>query len=375
MAGLITGPAARWLEAHRGELNQRFQSARRRYPGLAPERVLTLLPELLPPLADADPSSAELLSSVYDLILLHAGRNTLSARSGLDVLLREAFPRLRPLLLQRPRATPAALSNAVEHLGTRGAAFARALAALAPELSTSEHLLDAGAVVAWRLGEARLRRAALERARQLPPRALLGALDLGDWPTAAAELALRCLETDAWRHPRAAVADAALESLPRLEPAAMSQLLAKLSSSDTSPGRSWTLLGTVGEFSGFDGEFDTPPLVLDGGTRHRFFARTTSGDFQVDADVFGWTCRPLAPLDFPVRVPRAPSGLARTFHLAPRDHSPQLRPDGTLQVLGRTVHLPALAAASAFTLREDVLVVSHADSHRLRVLALRRERL
>lgn len=376
MAGLITGPAADWLETRRSELNQRFRRAQRRYPGLAPERVLTLLSEILPPLAGSEPSSGDLLSAAYDLILLHAGRDTLSSHAGVDVLLREAFPHVRSLLLERPLALPAALSNAVEHLGRRGAAFARALPVLAPGLSTSEDLLDAGVVLAWRLGEARLRESALERCCRLPSRVLLDALDLGDWPTEAAGLAIRCLEEDAWRHPRDAVSEKTLRSVERMSPEALSELAERLSARRAAPPHAWTLVGSVGEFSGFGGEFDAPPLVFDDGARHRFFARSSSGDFRVDADVFGWTCRPHAALDLPVRVPEASSTFKRMVTaIASSTDGPRLHRDGTLMVPGQTTRVPELAAATSFTLREDVIVVSHADSHRLRVLAPRREAL
>ena len=75
------------------------------------------------------------------------------------------FPRLRRLLLARPTDLPAALSNAVENLGGRGLELARGLADLADQVAGGDELLDAGAVFAWRLGEARLR----ARAGEGPP--------------------------------------------------------------------------------------------------------------------------------------------------------------------------------------------------------------
>ena len=72
---MITGPARDWLAAKRQELNGRFRLAHRRFPRLSPETVLSLCREVLPPLAGAgEPGNAELLASVYELILLHAGR-------------------------------------------------------------------------------------------------------------------------------------------------------------------------------------------------------------------------------------------------------------------------------------------------------------
>jgi len=123
---MITGPAASWLAARREELNQRFLAARRAHPRLEPAAALAALEAILPPLAEGD-ADAPLLSAVYDLVLLHVGRDALAAQPGLSALLREAFPPLRRLLAEEPRFLPAALSNAVERLGPDGEAFARRL--------------------------------------------------------------------------------------------------------------------------------------------------------------------------------------------------------------------------------------------------------
>src|SRR5262249_29505209 len=183
-------------------LNSRFRVARRRFPQLEAHAVLALGRELLPPL----PPEPELLSAVYDLLLLHAGRVTLTPDGsgsvpGLAVLLREAFPSLAPLLLDAPRSLPGALSNAVENLGRRGPDFARRLPAVAAGLTRAAQLLDAGVVLAWRLGDARCRAAALDAAGRLPPKSLLAALGLASWPEPAAPLAIAALAADGWRDP------------------------------------------------------------------------------------------------------------------------------------------------------------------------------
>src|SRR5262249_20242669 len=143
---------------------------------------------------------ADLLSAAYDLILLHAGRGTLSPEggsvAGIGALLRDTFPRLRRLLLTRPRALPGALSNAVENLGARGVEFPRDLAAVADALRTGDELLEAGVVLAWRLGDARCRVKALEIAARLPPRAVLAALKLPAWPEPAAAVVVGALAAD-----------------------------------------------------------------------------------------------------------------------------------------------------------------------------------
>jgi len=88
-----------FLELRADELNQRFGRAKRRAPKLDAEVVLISCLELLPPLAGDEPAAAELLSSVYDLLLLHAARDSWALRPGISELVSRAFPRLRPQLL------------------------------------------------------------------------------------------------------------------------------------------------------------------------------------------------------------------------------------------------------------------------------------
>lgn len=288
----ITGPLRDWLATRREELNGKFRLARRRFPQLDAEAVLALTGELLPSL----PPNPDLLASAYDLILLHAGRGTLSPDGGsnpaIGLLLRTVLPRLERLLLTSPRSLPGALSNAVENLGPRGSDFATALPGIAEHLQDAKQLLDAGIVVAWRLGDARCREKALEFAARLPPRAVLVALRLESWPEADAASAIAALAADAWRIPGTPAAD---DSIP------------------------------VGDFAGFGGPFLEPPMLLDPGTahRHRFWAKSGNSVYRIDADVFGWTARPDPSVEYPVaeskprskdRSKRGPAGSTSVVH-------------------------------------------------------------
>src|SRR5262249_20283646 len=150
----MAGPARDWLAANRGALNGRFRLLQRRYPALSPEPVLLMCRELLSGVAgQGEEGTAELLGTVYDLILLHARRGTLApgggSQPGIRVLLGKTAVRIRRLLLPQPRRLLGALSNAVENLGARGVEFASGIADLADVLKPGDDLLDAGAVLAW----------------------------------------------------------------------------------------------------------------------------------------------------------------------------------------------------------------------------------
>jgi hypothetical protein len=327
---VTTGGLRDWLAAQRGAINSRFRAAARRFPKLEPEAVLALCRELLPPLADEPhPNLSALLEATFELILLHSGRGTLTPEPGggrhpaVGVLLRETFPALRPLLLARPRSLPGALSNASENLGPRGLAFARTLPAVGAHLPDVDQLPAAGAILAWRLGDARLRTAVLAAAAALPPGAVLAALGVPSWPRAAAPLLLAALATDGWRPPDRLFAPATLDELAagpgaeRLEALRQRAVMPPA----TSPEH-WGLIDRVGNFRGFDGDFDQPPVLLADGqtTRHCFRVRSGGDAYRVDADAFGWVCsldglpeRPPCPVTPPpgLAVPeRATSVLA-----------------------------------------------------------------
>ena len=356
---MIEGAAARWLASRREELNLRFARACRRHPGLASETVRGMLEATLPALAGDEPGADAVCTAVYELVLLHAGRGGFAAQPGIELLLREVFPRLRPQLLARPTSLPARLSNAVEKLGVRGVEMARGLGMLGPLLPDADALLEAGAVLAWRLGEARLRKAALAAAVRLPARALAIALELVDWPEAAAPLALVALTADAWQPPSARVSAAALRAIAAGQ-ADVATLATTLGCPPVAQPSRWQGVARLGDFAGFGGAFDRPPLVLDGGDRHRFYVRSGEAGFVLHADAYGCVCRPVSDPGLAVRVPgdrQASSKLA-----------PRLDADGTLCVGGERTKLAGPGATSYLAL-PDALIVTFADSHRVHVFA------
>jgi hypothetical protein len=318
--GLTTGVLRDWLAARRALLNGRFRAAARRFPKLEPGVVLALCKELLPPLAqEPHPNLPALFEAVFELVLLHAGRGTLTPEPGggrnpaVGVLLRETFPALRSLLLARPRSLPGALSNAAENLGRRGIAFARTLPAVGARLADADQLPAAGAVLAWRLGDARLRNAALAAAVALPPGAVLPALGVPSWPSGAAPLLLAALAADGWRTPEGVFAAATLDELAAGPGAGrLEALRLRAVARPAAPLARWALADRVGNFRGFDGDFDEPPVLLADGrtTRHRFWVRSGRDAYRVDADAFGWVCGAAGPAEQPPCPPTPPAGLA-----------------------------------------------------------------
>ncbi|MCE9582663.1 MAG: hypothetical protein K8T20_09240 [Planctomycetes bacterium] len=367
-----------WLATRREELNGRFRIAKRRSPSLDPQAVLDLCAQLLPALGGTgEEGAADLLSAAYDLILLHAGRGTLTRNGGsnpaVPVLFRETFPSLRPLLLSRPRFLPGALSNAAENLGARGEEFARRIVAVGGRLERGNDLPDAVALVAWRLGEARLRVEALKGAGRLPAAAVLEALQLGDWPPEAASLAVAGLEADGWRRPDDAISESTVESLSKASPRKLEDLRKALSTPPRAGLGEWEPAGRVGDFSGFGGGFDEPPLLLAAPetTRHRFWALAANGAFRIEADIWGWSCRP-DPAAAGLGVSEAkPRGIVSSILFGGDDGAPRLDADGTLSFGGESRKVAGAKSATSSIAAADAVAWTIADSHRIRILVPR----
>jgi hypothetical protein len=347
---MLSGEAARWLSARREELNGRFAAARKRWPALEGEPFGSLLGSLLSPFAST--GSADLFSELFDLALLHSGRDALATHPGLATLLHESFPRLASWLLREPTLA-GALSNAVENLekiGRKGEPFARDVAAIGGVVESPEQLLAAAALLSWRLGEARLQDAVLTGAKELPKRAVLLALDLHDWPAAAAPLAIAALESDAWTPPRLAFKPetiARLASAPQAEIEKLVRHLAAAGDSAPPEDARWRVAARIGDFSGFGGAaavFDTPPVVLDGGSPHLLHARSGGRSFVLFADAYGCVAREGPPVAAPIE--RKPS-----------------------------LPFPSPPGATSYALFPQAVVVAFRDSHRLSIYVPERARL
>ena len=251
---MIAGPAADWLRRNRDGLNQRVRLAR--HLGGRPDATLltTWLHRLLPALCEKQASDA-VLQMAFDLVLLLAAQSRLPAVATGDAQgrLLDALPELGSTLNARPDLL-AAFSNAVGNLGASGLAFATALPGLAASCPT-ERLLEAGAVLAWRLGEPRLRQRALAIAASLPPATVAAALAL---PEAQLAGALAQLNANAWRR----------------------------------PGHAATVLAQIGDFTGFGGPFALPPLLLNTSQGHSLHVQCGAARHRIAADGFGWRCLP-----------------------------------------------------------------------------------
>ena len=198
----------------------------------------------------------------------------------------------------------------------------------------------------------------------------------------AAALATTALAADGWHAPKSRISPATLAGLrgatrERVEELGR-QLAQGVEASESQaasavPLSSWARVAQVGEFTGFGGVFDEPPLVLDGGprgpgNRHRFWAQSGEAVFRIDADAFGWVCRPAPGVKLGVRLAESGNPAQRGAPgTAPG--AVALYTGGTLVIGAETRVLPELAGATSYALLQRAIAVTTGDSHRIRIFA------
>ena len=204
------------LKAQRGDFNQRFKLAQQQYRALTAEAWYAFIADTLNPVAEIiaahnEDAVSEVINVLYDQALPLVAKQWLGSAPREPVLAacyKQLLAMLAPVLVREPERVSAALLNALHQLCAldpqqaqewtkRFAAIVKGAAA-APDV---EHVLALGRVLAWRVGLAAQREAALRAAPHLPQAWMQQALDLPATPTAqlwdtlAKEPALRADET------------------------------------------------------------------------------------------------------------------------------------------------------------------------------------
>ncbi|TDP90012.1 hypothetical protein EV186_111138 [Labedaea rhizosphaerae] len=254
------------LAEHRERYNAQFRQARLTARQLDAEAMLGHLRTFAGPVVDAATAAGgdplAVTDAVVDLSYALAGRGKLGAAGRppapeVSLGFGWALPALGRFVAEQPRRVTSAVLNALHHLHDADTGhpdlWVQAVLAAAAEVTSVPELLDAGVVVAWRCGLARLRSSALDVAARLDPAVLAIALGAnGPLP----DDVLDRLRADPW-----------------LNPAAAGQPVRLL------------VVRRVGGFRGFGGAFAAPPTVshVDG----QWYASDGAGCWQLHADRFG----------------------------------------------------------------------------------------
>jgi len=146
------------------------------------------------------------------------------------------------------------------------------------------------------------------------------------------------------------------------------ELIRTLQSAQTPPLQEWKADFHVGDFSGFNGSFDSLPVILNGGDRHTFLVRSRDHFFQLTADCFGWVCRTIADPGLDARMPNFRSVWSRLGLSSAADDGKRLSPEGELTLDSDSARFDVLQEATSFVPFQDLVAFTTKNSYRVKLL-------
>ena len=326
-------PLAIELASDRERYNALFEAARARYDALEGADVLAALGAAAP--AVEGPEAGRIARALYPVVLGAVGRAQIGPRARqpeVAAAWTQALATCRAHVARDPARVASALLAALGTIGaTPGAQpsrWARRLGRLAAGAETTDALLDAGAVLAWREGLARYRAAALGACGRLTRATALAALGVPDTSAHRDGLAMALdrLRADPWCRPEAA-----------FQPDAPRRLAVQ---------------AVCGGFVGYGGPFLRPPALA--ATARGIVASDGEATVRLHADVFGTAFERVGPDD---AIARGRGG-------------PRIGRRGIVEWGGQRERFEALAGSERVARSPTTLAVGIPGSHRIALLAL-----
>jgi len=329
-----THPLARALANDRERYNALFEAARARHDGLDGTDALAVLADTVAPLVEEETASS-MLDALYPLVLDATGRAWIGPRARqpeVGAAWTVALAGCRRQLERDPVRLATALLQALRMLAKTADAqplrWADRLSELATRADTTDDLLNAGAVLAWREGLVRLRTAALRTSSTLPPPLALAALGVTGTPAHRDELAmaLNRLRDNPWLSPPKAF-------------------------EGTQSAAELAIRTVCGGFRGFGGPFVRPPTLVASSSG----LIASDGDywFRLHADVFGTAFERISDFDA----------------VSPTDDAPTIGTSGMVRWGDREQEFPELASSKESAATGTMLAVGIPNSHRIVLIA------
>lgn len=331
MTGAVSHALASVLKARRTDFNQRFIAAQQQQRALTADAWHAFLRDTLSPVAEIiaaqDAAAVDgVINVLYDQALPLVAKQWLGPAPR-DAVFASCYKQL--LVAREPERVSGALLNALHQLctldGARAKAWTQRMAAILKPVAataTVEQALALGRVIAWRVGLASQREAALRDAPALPADWMRTALDLSFTPNAAL-----------WN---------TLVQQPALR------------AEEKEPPKKPEWLGWCGGFRGLGGPFASLPAVgLAGG---RLAASDGQHTWWLAADGYGQQC---------VRM-----GAATEWPLEAADKSvaAKVSEGGFMVMAGRTHPFPELETAHDAVWQGGILAVVLRTSYQVALL-------
>lgn len=285
MERIVSEALAKSLESNRERFNALFAQARRDSPSLDGRLFLEMVQRVMEPVVQSprklDQSRQDAFVDALYVALLELFRKGLLGTSSRMPKLESMWIALLKSTLdcttKWPREAIGPLTNALCNLLAdrryRVQEWIGTLQRVSPSIENMQQLRDVGFVAAWLCGVAHYRREAIEKLKALPPSVASSVLTASTLTEMQVSTLIEKLSSDPWYR-------------------------VDQGSSQEKSAREMRIVGEIGSFRGFGGEFLSPPKVWS--HRGELYASDPWNQYVISADCFGATLLKVKSIENPV---------------------------------------------------------------------------
>ncbi|MFX0137279.1 MAG: hypothetical protein ACFFDN_26815 [Candidatus Hodarchaeota archaeon] len=302
------------LQKKRNEINNQVEKARQFFPAFDLDAVNHGIIHVIEPLIKAiktiRPDKVEAVFNViFELLLLAVGKNYYDLPEKqftsvrLELLFEELLPLFPEIIAEKPTNFIGKLVNAGENLREKSFEFFKILKDVS-EYINGDNFTEIGQVVAWVVGETRLRESALKILEKAPPGLSLKLAGLNNISKSKEKTItpyiIDVLKNNKWRSIRKPFSSEFLKLLQNNQKIPKKILDTEMAQSNILNDRPLILLDDVGSFIGFRGNFSSPPNLI-WGSNSTIIAYTEFGEIIfITMEANGYKEKSIRPRDIRV---------------------------------------------------------------------------
>lgn len=302
------------LKKNREEINKQVDIARQKNPRIDYNAIKYGLKHVFEPLfslfeIDDMKKLEDIFEFVFDLFLYAVskryyalpGKNITSIR--MELLFEQLLPLIPEILAKSPTSSIGRLINAGENLRDKSEEFYRRLIKVAKVgCLNSDNLANVGIIIAWSVGETRLRQSALKILEKLNPDLIVTLLDLDKIPRSItinfAPYISTILEYNKWRSLNKPFSEKFMKLIQNGQIVSQDLIENEIKGSGIITTSKLKILNDVGGFYGFGGGFKTPPRIIWGPNETLIAYTPDGGASIIYLDGNGSKIKKLIPNDF-----------------------------------------------------------------------------